>query len=238
MYTCSPLFPRFFYTRSGKDLLLELAIAFAEEFNTKAETYLSTTHGRSSYSRLTVTGAYPTSRQHLPTIAIVRQNLSPQPSGIGLEIDTYNTSAGKVRHIVGEVVTDTVEVSICTLNPLLRDDLFAWFQQWMLDAILHLLPQVTPLGIQSIRNLGGTDDTVVYEGLASQPGFEFYVGRLLYAVQYDQMILENLDAVATIFNWQSLLPTGEWLYRGTAGIPQPEPLRPTQTFQAPPSGSG
>lgn len=194
------------YPLDGKSVLYEFADSFAAEFNQRARLYLKDQHGGDrldSYVELKVTGAYPTSKQHCPRIAILRTNCSPRALGIGGEAGVVRSDKGDVW-VRGQTVTDTLEVAICTLNDRLRDDLFIWFQQYLLDAIAWALPQLGT--VSEINCVGGSDDQVEYQGTQGQPGFEFYVASLQYRVTYDLLVMRDVDRIASIFNWQYLDP--------------------------------
>ncbi|MBD2019341.1 hypothetical protein H6F43_03975 [Leptolyngbya sp. FACHB-36] len=205
---------RFPYPLDGKRVLLEIAEVFAAEFNQAARLYLSDRVSRDralGWTDLTVTSAYPTTKQHCPRIVIVRTGSSPRLVGLGAEIETrevvLDDGTARFRVFKGQTVTDTLDIAICALNEQLRDDLYLWFQQYMLDAIGWALPQLP--GVYDLRCTNAIDDQVEYQGATGQPGFEFYLARLSYQVQYDQVVLEDVDRLSAIVNWQSCLYANE-----------------------------
>lgn len=235
----SPIFgERFPYPFDGKTVLYEFATRFAEEFNEVARAKLRQDYGEEGerqWSPLTVTTAYPTTRAQIPRIAILRVGTTPRPSGLGYEYDEQIVSIGdgefKVRKWAGEVITDQLEVAICTINERLRDDLFIWFQQYILDATLWAGPQLRPVGFYELRCTNAVDDQVEYQGSASQPGFEFYVARLNFQATYDLSIFSDIDQLKTAFNWESIEP-GNYVAGGAVGdIPEQNPNPPDSVFQ-------
>jgi len=192
----SPLFgTKFPYILDGKILIREIATEFANEF---------TFHGKQKTGRdlpLAVTSAFPTMAQQCPVIAIVRDNSTVKQAGVGGEI--YTASNGvNYSHVRGNLISDSITVNICTLNERMRDDLFLWFQQYLLDAQIHILPQLA--NVYDMRVVSAMDDTVEYQGSQAQPGFEFYIARISVQVGYEQIVLSEVDSIAGIVNWQAI----------------------------------
>lgn len=156
---------------------------------------------------MTVTSAFPTTAQQCPRIAVQRMGSTPKLAGLGMEIETrkIETAEGEIRYrtFKGQLVTDRIECTICTLNERMRDDLFLWYQQYLIDAATWILPQLPDT--YDIRCTNAIDDIVEYQGGAAQPGFEFYVARLDYQVQYDLVVLHDVDQLREIINWQECL---------------------------------
>lgn len=209
--TASPVFgEKFPYPLDGKQLMLEIVSQFAIEFNQAAKLELMERYGQArvdEWTDLMVTSAYPTARQHCPRIAIIRSGASPRSVGLGGEIESRKVtrSDGEMGFYVykGQTITDTIQVDICTLNERLRDDLYTWLQQYLLDAIVWTLPQLS--NVHSVSCTNAVDDQVEYEGSAAQPGFQFYVGRMTYQVMYDLMVIEGVDQLRAIVNWQEVV---------------------------------
>lgn len=205
---------RFPYPFSGKRVLRTMVERFAVEFNQRAKQYLGDEHGGDravQWNALKVTGAYPTIAQECPRIAIQRMGAQPRMAGLGGEIDQREVQtengAVKIRRWTGQVITETIEVAICTLNENLRDDLYLWLQQYLFDGIWWALPQLP--GIHELICANAVDDQVEYQGQQGQPGFEFYIARLTYRAQYDLVVLNDVDKLAEIVNWQQLIYAGE-----------------------------
>lgn len=205
---------RFPYPLDGKQVMFDVARRFAAEFNQAAIEYLQSIGGdqRSrKWSQLTVASAYPTSQQHCPRISVIRVGSVPRLAGLGAEIETIpvaidNEAAYQV--VQGQTVTDNIEVSVSTLNERMRDDIFTWFQQYCLDAIGWLLPDLSSkFGTYSILCTNAVDDQVEYQGSRDQPGFEFYVGRLSFTVEYDLVVVRNVDILREAVNWQNVVGT-------------------------------
>jgi hypothetical protein len=204
---------RFPYPLDGKQIIFDIARRFAAEFNQAALDYLSRQGGdprAKQFSKLEVTSAYPTSRQHCPRIAITRQSSTPKLVGLGGEIETVPIRGenGEVfyRSFRGQLVTDNIELLVCTMNERIRDDIFTWIQQYFLDAIGWLLPQLSSqFGTYNIACSGGVDSQVEYPGTAAQPGFEFYVGKLDFTVEYDLVVVRDVDILREIVNWQNVV---------------------------------
>ncbi|MGL5063218.1 MAG: hypothetical protein ACRC62_24830 [Microcoleus sp.] len=193
--------------------MLHFAENFANEFNDKAAQYFRDQGLHNpNWNPVTVTSAYPTTKRQCPSIAVMQSGSSAQPSGLSnylderpieidgvLEIDGVPT----IRIFNGQVKTDTIEVAICTLNPKLRDDLSLWFGQWMLDAAIHVMPQLST--VHEIRQVNCQDDMPQYDGCADQPGFQFYLAQHSYRITYTEIVLTDVDRICTIFDWQELL---------------------------------
>lgn len=214
---------RFPYPFDGKTVLLDICRQFAGEFNTLAKSQLRQSYGDdrvAQWSDLAVTSAYPTARQHCPRMAVLRLGSTPKPSGLGMEWTEQQVQlpSGQItiRKVAGQVITDQVEVAICTINERLRDDLHIWFQQYVLDAALWAMPQLRGVGFYELTCTNAADDQVEYQGTAAQPGFEFYVSRLTFSATYDQVVLHDVDQLKNIFNWELLAPGG--MFTGAAGI--------------------
>jgi len=192
----SPLFgTKFPYVLDGKILIREIATEFANEF---------TFHGKQKTGRempLAVTSAFPTMAQQCPVVAIVRSNQTVKQSGVGGEAYVASNGVG-FNHVRGDMVSDSIEVNICTLNERMRDDLHLWLQQYILDAQVHILPQL--VNVYDMRVMSAVDDTVEYQGNQAQPGFEFYVGRISVQVGYERIVLSEVDSIAGIVNWQAI----------------------------------
>jgi hypothetical protein len=200
---------RFPYPLNGKQVMFDVARRFAAEFNQQALGYLEEIGATDrKWQPLTVTSAYPTSKQHCPRIAVIRQNSAPKLAGLGGEIETIGVqgSGGEVfyKSYRGNLVTDTVELSISTINELMRDDIFTWLQQYVIDAIGWMLPSLTSLGTYEITCTNASDDQVEYQGTQAQPGFEFYVGRLEFRVTYDLVVVRDVDRLREVVNWQNV----------------------------------
>lgn len=231
-----PIFPRYLKTYDGKELLFELCQSFADEFNTESKNYLLTTFGQDRLNRfqpLKVTSAYPTTQQQMPQICIVRNSMTPQPGGLGYVLEEKQIQLDgqpiKFNQVLGEVVTDSLEVTLCCINPNLRDDLFKWFRQYMIDAIANTLTTLNYLGVYDLRCVNAADDQVEYQGGAGQPGFQFYVARCEYEMRYDLGVVQDVDAIASIINWQNLYPELPG-YAGTAGAIPDAPVPPDPLF--------
>jgi len=210
----SPIFgDRFPRPFDGKQIMFDIARRFTAEFNQSAIEYLDSLGGEArsqQWSPLTVTSAYPTSRQHCPRISVIRTGSSPKIVGLGSEIETIKatTEAGDVfyRSYRGQTITDNIEVSVSSLNERLRDDMFTWFQQYCIDAIGWLLPQLSYSGgVYDISCVNAIDDQVEYQGNTNNPGFEFYVAKMDFRVQYDLVVVRDVDTLREIVNWQSVV---------------------------------
>lgn len=196
---------RYPYPLDGKALLFEILEAFVAEFNQQAKLEIVKfgSDRVAEWQPLTVVSAFPTIRQDCPRIVVRRVSSSPKLAGLGGEIETIRLSNTQtVRAIRGQDVTDTIEISICTMNENLCDDLFLWVQQYLFDALYWLLPQLNH--VTDARCINAVDDIVEYEGTRSQPGFQFYVAQLTYQVLYQMLVLENVDIIKSIFNWQNV----------------------------------
>lgn len=214
---------RFPYAFDGKVVLFEIAQQFAREFNAEAIAQLRRMYGPErvlEFSPLVVTSAYPTTPQQCPRIAIQRMGTTPQPSGLGLEwAEQSITMPGgitKVRVLSGQHITERLSVAICTLNEQLRDDLFSWFQQYVLDASLWMVPQLKTVGFYAIQCTNAMDDTVEYQGAQGHPGFQFFTANLDYSATYDLTVATDVDQLKTIVNWENVTNAGG-LFAGIAG---------------------
>jgi hypothetical protein len=202
----SPIFgERFPYPLDGKMLLREVIQEFANEFNQAAKLKLNGDYGINrlrQWQDLAVTGAYPTTKQECPRIAIMRSRSTPKLAGLGGEIETRQFGDVQFRIYRGQMVSDIIEVSLCTLNERMRDDVAIWLQQYMLDAITWLLPQLPT--VNDCQCVDAMDDQAEYTGNAAQPGFQFYVAKFTFRVGYELLVCEKVDALANIVNWQEL----------------------------------
>jgi hypothetical protein len=244
----SPIFgDRFPYPFDGKTVLFEIANQFAREFNDEAIAQLRQRHGSDradQFAPLDVTSAYPTTAQHCPRIAIQRVGSSPRPTGLGQqwheEIVSVPNSPAKVRVYSGQTITDRIEAAICTLNERLRDDLYLWFQQYVIDAANWMVPQLKAVGFYSLQCTNSTDDTVEYQGGQGQPGFQFYTAQMEFAATYDLTVITDVDQLKTIFNWEKVTNAGG-LSAGAAGDVEPyestQPLAPDAVYQNEPSAN-
>lgn len=204
--TASPIFgDRFPYPLDGKTLVLEIVQAFSREFNLTAKQELAKfgEERLAQWQNLEVATAFPTTPQQMPRIAVQRVGMDIRLAGIGGHIESHVAPNGlAVRVFRGNQVQDQIELTVCAINERLRDDLFLWIQQYILDATDWLLPQLTT--VYDFRCTNAIDDIVEYQGASLQPGFQFYAGRLNIQVGYDQTILKDVDKLSTIFNWQSI----------------------------------
>lgn len=211
----SPIFgEKFPYPLDGKALVYAIAREFATEFNQLARIKLADLYSSDralQQQELTVTGAYPTTRQQCPRIAVQRMGSTPKMAGLGGEIETreIQLEGGVIgfRHFKGQMVTDTIEVGICTINEELRDDLHIWVQQYFFDAIFWAIPQLPSVHVLQCTN--AVDDLVEYRGAQDQPGFEFYISRLTFQCQYDLVVLTDANKLEAIVNWQQCLYANE-----------------------------
>lgn len=238
----SPIFGgRFPYPFDGKTVLFEIANQFAREFNGEAIAKLRQLHGPDrarEFSALNVTSAYPTTPQHCPRITIQRMGSSPQPSGLGMEWHEQAISlpSGEtmIRVWSGQHITERLEVAICALNEQLRDELFLWFQQYVLDASLWMIPQLKPAGFYSLQCVNAVDDTVEYNGGQGQPGFQFYSAQIEYVATYDLTVFSDVDQLKTIVNWEKVTNAGG-LFAGVSGdveaYESTQPLAPFPVYQ-------
>lgn len=189
--------------------MLYLAEEFAREFNLKAEAYRKARNIQGKMIPLTVTSAYPTSKKHCPSIAVMQTSSSTKQTGIGNYLDSQQVKVDdeyQVRIFYGQTVIDSVEVSICTLSPKLRDDLSLWFGQWMLDAQIQLVGQLPT--VQEIRRTNVSDDMPEYTG-CGESAFQFYLAAHTYSIQHDEIVLNDADRIESIINWQELVDCGE-----------------------------
>ena len=196
---------RFPYPLNGKMLMRAFAEQFAAEFNQQAKLYLIEQYGHDrvkSFPELVVTGAYPTSRQQCPRIAVMQQSTNPRQLGIGGEVEVTPDGAGGFRHFRGEQCRDLIAVHLCTLNPEMRDDLSVWFQQYMIDAMEWALPQLGNVFDCQCENI--QDDAAEYQGTQGQPGFQFYVSRMSFRIGYDLLVVRNVDELRSLINWQAI----------------------------------
>ena len=187
---------KFPYVLDGKLLLLEVCREFAAEYIDAARRHAN------KNLKLPITSAYPTSKSECPRIAVIRNQSTPGIAGLGGDIDLIETEAGQWKRIKANVVNEVIEVSLCTINEWERDDIYLWFQQYMLDAIEWLLPQLR--NVTSVICTSAMDDIVEYQGVSSQAGFQFYLARQMYAVRYDQIVAKDVDTIAGFINWQRL----------------------------------
>ena len=239
----SPIFgERFSYPFDGKAVLRNISDAFAREFNEGAIAKLISAHGKDraeDFRPLTVTSAYPTTKDNCPRIAIQLTTSRPQPSGLGLDyaegVVEFPNDDGEVtekaRIIASEVVEDMLEVTICTLNERLRDDLFTWYRMYLLDAVRFALPQLRDYGFHDLRTVDAADGQVEYQGTQSQPGFQFYTAQIVVKVVYELTIFRDVDVLKTFFNWQNAWPaepisTGSVGDVGTPGSPPDSVYQP------------
>lgn len=193
---------RFPYPLDGKSILLEIADVFAREFNRQARVSLPP-DVRAGWQNLSVSGAYPTTRQQCPRITVVRNESTSKIVGLGAEVETYRKPGQpKYRVFKGQTITDTIGVDILTLNEIMRDELFIWFQQYVFDATAWLLTQMN--NVYGLQCTTAVDDQGEYEGTAAQPGFQFYVARFTFKVTYDMLVLENVDTLKEMVNWQAI----------------------------------
>jgi hypothetical protein len=202
----SPVFgEKFPYPDSGKSVMLYLAQEFAREFNLKAEAYRKARGIKGTMIPLTVTSAYPTSKKHCPSIAVMQTSSIAKQSGVGNYLDSQEVVVDKehqVRIFYGQTVTDTVEVAISSLTERLRDDVSRWLGQWMLDATIHLIGQLPT--VQEIRRTNVSDDQPEYTGCGDS-AFQFYLASHTYSIQYDEIVLNDADRIESIINWQELV---------------------------------
>lgn len=214
---------RFPYPWDGKTVLLEIANQFAREFNDEAAAQLRQQGGplrAAQFTPLKVTTAYPTTPQACPRITILRTGSQPRPMGLGQEWheEQVNMPGGRavLRVYSGQSITEQLEVGICTLNEQQRDDLYLWFQQYVIDASLWMIPQLKAVGFYELRCTNAADDRVEYQGTQGQPGFEFHVAQFSYQATYDLTVLTDVDRIKTIFNWEKFAQASG-LYAGAAG---------------------
>jgi hypothetical protein len=207
---------RFPYVIDGKRIMREICESFANEFNQLVLQELGDRYTAQRVARwnpLAVTSAYPTTKDQCPRIAIVRENMQSVPQGIGQDIDRREmvSEAGETTFRIyrGRMVTDTLKLSICAINENLRDDIFIWLQQYLMDAVEHVLPQLS--NVYEIQCSDAVDDQVEYQGQQGQPGFEFYVGQLTCRVRYDLIQIQDVDQLKAIVNWQQCLISPDYL---------------------------
>lgn len=220
----SPIFgERFPYPFDGKTVLFEISNQFAREFNDEARAQLRTMHGEERaalFQQLQVTSAYPTIKQHCPRIAILRNGQSPKPVGLGMEYAEVRVDLPggqtKIRKLIGQTITEQLEASICAINETLRDDLFLWFQQYVLDAATWLVPQLKDVGFYELQCTNAVDDQVEYQGTQGQPGFEFYIAKIDFRATYDLTVFSDVDQLKSVVNWEKVT-NAPGLYAGIAG---------------------
>lgn len=202
----SPVFgEKFPYPDSGKAVMTAFAEAFAAEFNAKANGYRQARGIKGAMAPLTVTSAYPTTKKQCPSIAVMQLSSTTKPSGIGNYLSSETVAVDdeyQVRIFRGQIVTDSVEVAISALSPKLRDDLSRWFGQWVLDAVIHTVPQLPT--VHEIRRTNVSDDMPEYTG-CGEAAFQFYLAAHTYSVQYDEIVLNDADRIESIINWQELV---------------------------------
>lgn len=205
----SRLFERFRFPFDGKQVVLQIGKEFVNEFNNAQYNFLLENYDRDRADQqpeLRLTSAYPTIKQHCPRIAVIRNSTHTQQSGLGSQLEEQEIEVDggtKVRQVLGQVQTDSIEVAVCTLNEGLRDDLFTYLHQYFLDAILHFLPELAHGGaFYDLRVVNAADDQVEFQGAAGQPGFQFYIGRLELTCTYDLLVLKDVDQIKQIFNDQ------------------------------------
>ncbi|MCD8487887.1 MAG: hypothetical protein LRZ84_14415 [Desertifilum sp.] len=215
----SLLFPNFPYPFDGKQVLFAIAQSFGRDFDKAAAEYLRADKSSRLLQPLAVRGAYPTTKAECPSLAVIRTASSPRSVGIGNEIesDKIKLPSGEIqfRRIVGNYCTDTVEVAICCLNELMRDDLTRWFQQYVLDAVMWNITALANNGCYKIQCTNAQDDIAEYQGSATQPGFQFHLGRLTFQVEYELIIAMDALELKTACNWQAW--GSDLLWAGIAG---------------------
>lgn len=188
--------PNFPFVLDGKSLLLRLAGQFASEVNTAAKTQAS-----DRWIDIVVRSAYPTLRQDCPRIVVQRVGTSSKLAGLGAEIDVVETDGLKFKHTRGNHATDNIALSICTHNELLRDHLYVWLQQYILDAQTSV---IRDSNVWDLRVTNAQDNEIEFKGGQGQPGFQFYVAELSVTVGYDQVVFADVDRIGSIVNWQLL----------------------------------
>lgn len=214
------LFSAFETPLDGKQLMLSIAETFAAEFDQAAKDYLTSQGIQREIHPLKVTTAYPTTQYHCPSIVVRRTGSQPQFSGMGGHIGIQDIEGG-LQSIEGETVTDSIEISICTLNEIQRDEIHLWLQQYILDAAIYMGSYLAETqGMYRVQVRNAADDQVEYQGGQEQPGFQFYVGTISVSVIYDRLILTNVDRIKTLLNWQLFFP--ELLWAGKGGDKDPE----------------
>ena len=105
--------------------------------------------------------------------------------------------------------------------------------QYLIDAAMHTLPQLRPLGFYELTCLNAADDQVEYQGTAPQPGFEFYVSRLVYQAMYDLTVWQDVDQIKSIFNWENTYPRQSNYTGGAGEISDTQTLRPPDNLFQP-----
>jgi hypothetical protein len=203
---------RFPLPMDGKSIVRAIAEEFASEFNDGAARYLQAQgYTLNRPTELRVASAYPTIRQHCPRMVVMNTGGTSKLAGLGgdIEIKQIQADDGSVAeflHFRGQVVTDNIEVTIACVNDMERDEVFVWWQQYLLDALYHSLRSLQAVsGLIGFQVQRGSDDQVVYQGSQGQPGFEFYTATSLVTVTYDQIVARKIDAIKEIIDWQTVL---------------------------------
>jgi len=220
----------------GKTLLIDVADQFAAEFNTAAQEFLAQSGATGTLTPLVVRTAWPTTRLQCPCIAVQRQGSNVQYAGLGAHIEVRRVEKEDgdwaFQSMEGETISDRLEVSICTLNEMQRDELYLWFQQYLLDAAVHMANHFGLAGLYQLRVTDGSDDLVEYQGSQDQPGFQFYTGRISVTAQYDRLLITDVDRIKAIATWQLYFPDLYWA--GVAGDTEDPVIFPPDDTPDPP----
>lgn len=206
---------RFPLPLDGKMLLRSIGEEFAAEFNAGAIDYLKKNGGNpDGWNPMRVAGSFPTHQQHCPRLVLRRTGGTQKLAGLGGVIDLKRVALAdeeiEFRLFTGNTVTDNVEITLCCLNELQRDEVYIWWSQYLLEATRWLFPLLRSIsGVFDIRLSNGQDDDVEYHGSQGQPGFQFYVTVITAQVSYDLVVIENVDIIKEIINWQEIVSPGE-----------------------------
>lgn len=203
---------RYPVARLGKFWFLDVAKEFSREFDERRRAFLDGNNlSPDQIQPIRAVGAYPSRAQQLPCLSVVLLPSSVRFTSLSGHVDTSPVpGTDMVRRAVANEVRDQVEVTLCTLNPVQRDEISLWFKQYILDAVQWALPElrdgsgVIDMGVSSYQ-----DDLVEYEGTRETPGFQFYVARFQCYMTYEIYVHEDVDKLSSIINWVALASPSE-----------------------------
>ncbi|MBT9160460.1 MAG: hypothetical protein DDT26_01746 [Dehalococcoidia bacterium] len=234
------IFRRYPVPVRGNQVCKVILEEFAKEFNEQAQAHIAAQNWAQAtvqFRPLTVTSAYPTIAQNCPRIAVLNKGTSVKPSGMAWETSYRRVSVEDTGvdfwSFPSQLCTDDVEIALCCLNERMRDDVGVWMHQYLLDAVIHNLDLLTvELGVAQIQPTSLLDDFVEYQGSSNTPGFQFYLAQMNVRVQYEMSVIQDIDALKAIANWQYWYP--DLIPAGIAG--DRDLLTPIMPEYTPPTG--